>query len=74
MLASHTTSTPVLPLVVQIVIKMADHVFDGLISPLWIESILDGFGRFHQVVDVDTGSVAEDAPDDAGQIEEKCLD
>ena len=74
MLAGHTTSTPVFPLVVQVVVKMANHIFDGLVSPLWVEGILDGFRCLYQVVDIDARSIAEDSPEETRKIKEESLD
>lgn len=42
----------VLPLVLEVVVEVSDHVLDGLVSPLWVEGVLDGVCRLYHVVDV----------------------
>ena len=74
MLDDDATSATILTLVLQVVIKMADHVLDRLVASFRIKGVLDRLGSFHEVVDVDSGSVAAYAPDDAGKVEEKRLD
>ena len=74
MFTSETASAPVFSLVIQIVIQMANHVLDGLVPPLWIQGILDGFCCLYEVVDVDTWSVTKDSPEEAWQVEQEGLD
>ena len=73
-LQEHTTTAPILTLVVQIVVHVADHVLDRLVASFWVQGVLDRLGSFHEVVDVNSGSVAEYAPEQARDVEEKCLD
>jgi len=72
-LQTDAASAAVLTLVVEIVVQMADHVLDGLVAALRIQSVLDRVGRLYEVVDVDAGPLAKHLPDDRRQIEEKGL-
>ena len=71
MLDDDATSAAVLALVVQVVIEVADHVLDRLVAAFRVQRVLDRLGRFHEVVDVDAGSVAAYPPDDAGKVEQE---
>lgn len=73
MLHRHAAASSVLPLILQIVVEVSDHVLDRLVPALRIESVLDRVRRFDEVVDVDSRTFAEDPPDEAGQIEEEGL-
>jgi len=52
-LEAGTTSAAVVSLVLQIVIKMSDHVLDGLVAALRVQRVLDRVGRLDEVVHVD---------------------
>jgi len=52
----------VFALVVKVMVKMANHVLDGLVATFWVQRILDRLGRLDEVVDVDTRSLTEDLP------------
>jgi len=67
------TSSAVVPLVVEVVVEVADHVANGLLASLRVERVLDGLGCLDEVVDVDAGAVAEDTPEDARDAEEHRL-
>ena len=53
---------------------MPDHVLDRLVSALRVQRVLDRLGRLHEIVHVDTGPIAEDAPEQARDVEEEGLD
>jgi len=59
-------STAVVSLILQVVIQMSDHVFDGLVAALRVQGVLDRVCRLDEVVHVDTGPLAEQLPEDAG--------
>jgi len=69
-----TTAASVVSLVLQIVVQMPDHVLDGLVAALRVQRVLDRVCRLDEVVDVDSRPLAEEPPEDARQVEEKCLD
>ena len=50
-------------LVVEVVVEMSDHVANGLLASLRVQRVLDRLCGLNEVVDVDAGSVAEDAPE-----------
>ena len=63
----------VLPLIVQVVIQMPDHVLDRLVPPLRVEGVLDRLGGFDEIVDVNSRPFAEDPPHEAGYVEHERL-
>ena len=73
-LQADTASAAVLALVVQVVVEMPDHVFNGLVAALRVQRVLDRVGRLHEVVNVDAGTFAEHLPDDRRQVEQESLD
>ena len=73
-LDEHATSAAVLALIVQVVIHVTDHVLDRLVASFRIQRVLDRLGRLDEVVHVDSGSVAEDAPEQARDVEQERLD
>ena len=48
---------PVTALVLEVMVEVADHVLDGFLATLWVESVLDSLIGVDEVVDVDTGTV-----------------
>ena len=50
------------------------NLLDGLFSSFRIEGVLDSVRSLDEIVDVDAGAFAEDAPDDARHVEEERLD
>jgi len=67
------TSAAVVALVVKVVVEMSDHITDRLLASLRIQRVLDRLRRFHEVVDVDAGTVAEDAPEHARHSKQQRL-
>ena len=69
----YRTSAAVVALVIEIVVEMSNHVANRLLSSLWVQSVLDRLGRLDEVVDVDAGTVAEDAPEHARHTKQQRL-
>jgi len=65
---------PVAVLIFEVVVEVANHVLDRLLTPLRVECVLDRLGRLDEVVDVDARPVVEHAPEEARQVEEERLE
>ena len=63
----------VFPLVFQIMVEVANHVFYRFIATFRVKGILYGLGSFGQIVDIDARAVAEHAPYETGYVEQKSL-
>ena len=68
-----TAAAAVLALVLQVVVEMPHGVLQRLVATFRIQCLLDRLRRLHQVLDVNTGPVAEDAPQQTGQVEQEGL-
>jgi len=60
-------------LVVEVVVEMSNHVADRLLASLRVQCVLDGLCRLDEVVDVDAGTIAEDAPEHARHAKQQRL-
>jgi len=67
------TSTAVVALIIQIVVEMPNHVANRLLSSFRVQRVLDRLGRLDEVVDVDTGTIAEEAPEHARHTKQQRL-
>ena len=52
---------------------MPDHVLDSFVASFRVQRVLDRFGGFDEVVDVDAGAIRADAPNHAGHVVEQRL-
>ena len=68
-----STSATVVVLVVEVMIEMSNHVANCLLASLRVQSVLYRLSRLYKVVDVDTGTVAEDAPERARHTKQQRL-
>jgi len=69
----YRTSAAVVVLVVEVVVEVPDHVANRLLASFRVQCVLDRLRRLDKVVDVDAGTVAEDAPEHARHPEQQRL-
>ena len=68
-----TAAGTVALLVLEVVVEMSDHVLDGLLASLRVQRVLDRLSRLDEVVDVDTGTVVEQSPEQARHVKQQRL-
>jgi len=71
--SSNSTSAAVVSLVVEVVVEVSDHVADCLLASFRVQRVLDRLGRLDEIVDVDAGTIAEDAPEHARHAKQQSL-